>query len=128
MRAVLPQQYSREDAIFNLQRAALLQAALSEGRLDLLSESLRDRWHQPFRAPLAPGLPEVLSLNDATAQLDGLLGVAISGAGSTAIAFATHDCDRIAAEMAARFRSAGAACRTMEMTVDNVGRVVREIG
>src|SRR5215510_5051293 len=81
MRAVLPQMVTRHDAIYNLQRAALLQAVLSERRFDLLSEALRDRLHQPHRAPLAPGLSDVLKLNDETREHPGLLGVAMSGAG-----------------------------------------------
>ncbi|HET9531948.1 MAG TPA: homoserine kinase, partial [Blastocatellia bacterium] len=60
MRAVLPESVPREDAIFNLQRAALLQAAIACRRFDLLGEALRDRLHQPFRAPLGRGLGEAL--------------------------------------------------------------------
>ncbi|MEW6211340.1 MAG: homoserine kinase [Acidobacteriota bacterium] len=125
MRAALPSTVPMRDAVFNLQRAALLQAAISEKRFDLLSEALRDRLHQPFRAPLAPGLADVLKLNDETNLHSGLLGVAISGAGSTMIAFTIDNSDQIAEEMRRRLESRGVGCRTMEATVDNVGRVVR---
>jgi homoserine kinase len=125
MRAVLPSTVTMGDAVFNLQRAAMLQAAISEKRFDLLSEALRDRLHQPYRAPLAPGLADVLKLNDEINLHSGLLGVAISGAGSTMIAFATEGCEHIAAEMRRRFEAAGVGCRTLEATVDNRGRVVR---
>src|SRR5262245_19316974 len=124
MRAVLPQMVTRHDAIYNLQRAALLQAAISERRFDLLSEALRDRLHQPFRAPLAPGLGEVLKLNDETVAHPGLLGVAISGAGSALVAFATGNCDAIAETMNARMAACGVKARAMEVKVDNRGRVV----
>jgi len=123
MRAVLPQMVTRHDAIYNLQRAALLQAALSERRFDLLSEAMRDRLHQPFRAPLAPGLSEVLKLNDEKDAHPGLLGVAISGAGSALIAFATENCDAIAETMNARMAGCGVKARVMEVKVDNRGRV-----
>ena len=112
MRAVLPQMVTRHDAIFNLQRGALLQAALAEGRFELLNEALRDRLHQPYRAPVAPGLSEVLHLNDEAGRYPGLLGVAISGAGSTLIAFATENCRQIGEEMKARM----AACGRMSVT------------
>ena len=125
MRAVLPQMVTRHDAIYNLQRAALLQAALSERRFDLLSEALRDRLHQPFRAPLAPGLSEVLKLNDETDAHPGLLGVAISGAGSALIAFATGNCDSIAETMRARMAACGVKARAVEVRVDNQGRRVQ---
>jgi homoserine kinase len=124
MRAVLPQMVTRHDAIYNLQRAALLQAALSERRFDLLSEAMRDRLHQPFRAPLAPGLSEVLKLNDETDAHPGLLGVAISGAGSALIAFATGNCGAIAETMNARMTECGVKARAMEVKVDNRGRVM----
>ncbi|MBI3426100.1 MAG: homoserine kinase [Acidobacteria bacterium] len=124
MRAVLPQMVTRHDAIYNLQRAALLQAALSEGRFDLLNEALRDRLHQPYRAPLARGLSEVLKLNDETEKHPGLLGVAISGAGSTMIAFATDNCSAIAATMQARLAASGVETRALEVSVDNRGRMV----
>ena len=122
MRAVLPQMTTRHDAIYNLQRAALLQAALAEKRFDLINEALRDRLHQPYRAPLAPGIPEVLHLNEETHKYPGLLGTAISGAGSTMIAFATDNCDAIAAAMVERLAAKGVGSRAMEVKVDNQGR------
>ncbi len=124
MRAVLPQMITRHDAIYNLQRASLLQAALSERHFDLLNEALRDRLHQPFRAPLAPGLSEVLKLNDEIHTIPGLLGVAISGAGSALIAFATGNCDAIAEAMNARMAACGVKTQAMEVKVDNRGRVI----
>lgn len=122
MRAVLPQMTTRHDAIYNLQRAALLQAALSEKRFDLINEALRDRLHQPYRAPLAPGISEVLHLNEEAHKYPGLLGVAISGAGSTMIAFVTDNGEAIAAEMVRRIESKGAKARALEVNVDNRGR------
>ncbi len=124
MRAVLPQMITRHDAIYNLQRAALFQAAMAERRFDLINEALRDRLHQPYRAPLTPGLSEVLKLNDETDKHQGLLGVAISGAGSALIAFATENCDMIAQEMKARMTACGVRSRAVEVKVDNRGRVV----
>lgn len=126
MRAVLPQMVTRHDAIYNLQRAALLQAALSEKRFDLINEALRDRLHQPYRAPLAPGISEVLRLNDETHKFPGLLGAAISGAGSTMIAFATDNCEAIGRAMVERIESKGAKARAIEVSVDNCGRQMTE--
>jgi len=125
MRAVLPQMVTRHDAIYNLQRAALLQAAVAERRFDLISEALRDRLHQPYRAPMAPGLGDVLALNDEISKYPGLLGVAISGAGSTLIAFANDNCDSIGEAMKTRLAAAGAISRTMEVNVDNLGRMIK---
>lgn len=81
-RAVLPQSYSREDAIFNLQRAALLIAALATGSAGAFPAALEDRIHQPYRMPLVPGLEQILRL-----RAPGLLGCALSGAGPSVLVF-----------------------------------------
>ncbi len=124
MRAALPREIPLRDAIFNIQRAALLQAAISEGRYDLMTEALRDRLHQPYRAPLVPALSEVLKMNDELERYPGLLGVAISGAGSTMIAFALDGCGNIAEAMKTRIEACGIRARAMEVSVDNQGRTI----
>jgi homoserine kinase len=124
MRLALPQQVPLSDAVFNLQRSALLQALLSEQRLDLFSEALRDRLHQPHRAQFGPGIREVLNLNDETNKHPGLLGVAVSGAGSTLIAFATDHLRDIGATMGQRLKECGAESRIVEVEVDTGGRAV----
>jgi homoserine kinase len=128
MRRALPAQVPMADAVFNLQRSALLQALISERRFDLLSEALCDRLHQSYRAPFGRGLGDVLRLNDESREHPGLLGVAISGAGSTAIAFATENFSEIAAAMRDRFASSGVRARALEVAVDNGGRTVRDDG
>ncbi|MBL8204626.1 MAG: homoserine kinase [Blastocatellia bacterium] len=124
MRAALPREIPLRDAIFNIQRAALLQAAIAEGRYELLTEALRDRLHQPYRAPLVPALSEVLKLNEERDRFPGLLGVAISGAGSTMIAFTLGNPAGIAKAMKTRIEACGISARTMEVNVDNQGRTI----
>lgn len=81
-RAVLPECVSRADAIFNIQRAALLIAALATGDSSVFPTALDDKLHQPFRARLVPGLAEILRL-----RAPGLLGCALSGAGPGVLVF-----------------------------------------
>jgi homoserine kinase len=81
-RAVLPDCYSKEDTIFNVQRAALLIAALATGTTSAFPTALEDRMHQPYRAALVPGLEEALRL-----RAPGLLGCALSGAGPSIVVF-----------------------------------------
>ncbi len=81
-RRVLPSSYSREDVIFNVQRAALLIAALATGSTGAFPTALEDRLHQPHRAALVPGLEEILRL-----RAPGLLGCALSGAGPSVLVF-----------------------------------------
>jgi homoserine kinase len=85
-RSVLPSTVPLRDAVFNLQRALLLLRALETGQYEDLREALRDRWHQPFRAPLVPGLAEALAL-----ERPGLLGACLSGAGPSVVAFTAND-------------------------------------
>jgi homoserine kinase len=82
-RDVLPAQYSRADAVTNIQNAMLLLAAFTQGRPDLLSVALEDRVHQPYRAPLCPLLPCLQELKGK----QGILGVALSGAGPSVLIF-----------------------------------------
>jgi homoserine kinase len=81
-RAVLPQEYTKADVIFNIQRAALLMAALATGSTAAFPTALEDRLHQPYRAPLVPGLEEILKL-----KAPGLLGCTLSGAGPSVLVF-----------------------------------------
>jgi len=53
-RAALPDEVPRTDAVANVGRAALLVAALSEGRPDVLMDATEDRLHQPARFELMP--------------------------------------------------------------------------
>ena len=81
-RAVLPDCYSRQDAVFNVQRASLLVAALATGHREALPLALQDRLHQPYREKLVPGLEQATQL-----RLPGLLGCVLSGAGPSLLVF-----------------------------------------
>lgn len=82
-RRVLPAQYSRADAVFNVQNALFLLAAFTHGRDDLLRSALQDRIHEPYRARLCPLLPALREL----AGSEGVLGAVLSGAGPSVLLF-----------------------------------------
>jgi homoserine kinase len=84
MRAVLPAEVPREDAVHNVGRAAIAVAAFATGRLELLGAATEDRLHEPYRAAVFPALPAMVQ----AARQAGALGACLSGAGSTIIAFA----------------------------------------
>lgn len=81
-RRVLPETYTKADAVFNIQRSTLLIAALSSGATTAFPLALEDRMHQPYRCPLVPGLREIVDL-----RATGLLGCALSGAGPSILVF-----------------------------------------
>jgi homoserine kinase len=81
-RRALPESYSKFDTIFNVQRSTLLLAALTSGATGAFPTALEDRMHQPYRAPLVPGLEEIVQL-----RAPGLLGCALSGAGPSILVF-----------------------------------------
>ncbi|MGN0550676.1 MAG: homoserine kinase [Acutalibacteraceae bacterium] len=80
-RGVLPESYSRSDAVFNLSRSALMTAALFSGSLENLRVAVDDRLHQPYRKKFIPGIDDVFRL---TYEL-GSFGTYISGAGPSII-------------------------------------------
>src|SRR5580704_14328015 len=81
-RAVLPDCYSREDTLFNVQRSTLLIAALATGTTTAFPAAFEDRLHQPYRYALVPGLEEMVKL-----RAPGLLGCTLSGAGPSILVF-----------------------------------------
>jgi homoserine kinase len=89
-RKALPDCYSRQDAIFNVQRSALLIAALATGTTSAFPVAFEDRLHQPYRYPLVPGLEEMVNL-----RAPGLLGCALSGAGPSILVFYERGYDQV---------------------------------
>jgi homoserine kinase len=114
-RSLLPAQYSRADVVRNLQRVALLTAAFCSGS-GLTPELFRDRVHQPYRAPLIPGIADCLEHRE-----EGLAGVFISGAGSSVMAIATANAEKIGAALVEKFSRNGVAARATLLKADNLG-------
>ncbi|MBA2939283.1 homoserine kinase [Paenibacillus sp. CGMCC 1.16610] len=81
-RGVMPKQVAMKDAVFNLSHSSLLVAALITGNLGMIRHAMKDALHQPYRAPLIPGMKTLLE----QAENHGALGVALSGAGPTMLA------------------------------------------
>jgi homoserine kinase len=116
-RAALPRTVSRNDAVFNLQRSSLFTAALATKRYDLFAEAMRDRLHQPRRESLIPGLAEALALP----VTEGLLGIALSGAGPSLLALVTDNEEAIAKQMSGCFSAHKIRSTTRVLDIDNRG-------
>jgi homoserine kinase len=94
-RKLLPQTLSKEDAVYNIGRAAMLVAALAKGEWTALGLATQDRVHQPARARIFPGMTDIL----AAAMAAGAHASYLSGGGSTIAALATAHEERIARAM-----------------------------
>lgn len=81
-RSVLPDQVSREDAVFNLSRLAALVQVLHSREWSRLDAALEDRLHQSQRFQLFPWAEDVIS----AAREAGAFGAALSGAGPSLFA------------------------------------------
>jgi homoserine kinase len=84
-RSVLPNEYSRADAIFNTAHLGLMVRGLETGNAEWLTAGLVDRIHQPYRQKLIPGYTDV----EQAVIAAGGYGMVISGAGPTLLALTT---------------------------------------
>lgn len=102
MRAVLPADVPRADAVANLTRVAVGVAGIAVGRFDLLRVLAVDRLHEPYRAAVYPQLPRLIE----SARAAGAIGACLSGAGSSVLAFS--DSVRTITSIEAAFGAASA--------------------
>lgn len=86
-RAVLEPMVSREDAVHNIGRAALLVASFATGHPEYLRVATQDRLHQEPRQKTFPAMKHIFR----SAMAAGARGVFLSGAGSSVIALTTRD-------------------------------------
>jgi homoserine kinase len=121
-RSVLPKMYSREDVVFNVQRSALLVAALFTGSTDSFSSALEDRLHQPYRAKLIPGFSEMLEL-----RAPGLLGCSLSGAGPSVLVFFKRGHEEVTRSFEDIFERHGHQARTYLTEIQRKGFVLERL-
>jgi homoserine kinase len=121
-RTVLPASVPLVDALFNVSRASMLVAALASGRYELLRPATEDRLHQPYRTPLFPALPALVT----SALEAGALGAYSSGGGPAVLALCA-DAQRAATVCAALDATAvhlGVAGSTLSLAVSDRGAEV----
>jgi homoserine kinase len=118
-RRVLPAQYSRADAVFNIQNSMLLLAAFTQGRPDVLASALDDRIHQPYRAAHCPLLTALQEFKTEK----GILGVALSGAGPSVLVFLDPRASlgKIRARITAHLQRAGLSAELLATTISSRG-------
>jgi homoserine kinase len=121
-RAVLPQEISRRDAIFNISHLGLLLRGLEIGRGDWLKMALEDKLHQPYRQALIRGY-QAVKLASLSA---GAYGMVISGAGPTLLALTDRNqADRVGTAMQEAWRKAGVCAEARSLSIDTRGARIK---
>ena len=110
-RSVIPKKIKISDSIINLSNAAAIVAGFMKKDSTIIGKSVKDVIIEPARQHMIPGFSKVKK----NALIAGALGVTISGAGPSVIAFATKSSNskKICAAMAKGFASANTRCDTM---------------
>ena len=115
-RKVIPDSYSRADAIHNAANVALFVRAITCHDYDSLVPAMRDKFHQPQRTALLPWLPEMIAAaqaSDAAASL--------SGAGPTVIALTAKDPAPVISSMETAAKAASLSGQAMVVGLRNYG-------
>ena len=116
----LPERLTRNQAVHNIGRAALLIAALQARRYDLLQLATEDVLHQPARATIFEPMYQIFQ----AARDAGAHGVYLSGGGPTIAALATERFEEIAGAMRAAAAARGVEAVTRVCAPRSRGAVV----
>ena len=110
-RGVIPKKVRLSDSIANLSNAAAIVAGFMRKDPDLIGDSIKDVIVEPARQHMIPGFIKVKE----NALKTGALGVTISGAGPSVIAFSKSSADlkKISLAMSKGFASANIKCQTV---------------
>lgn len=117
-RKLMPAKYSKEDLVFSTSRVALFLAALQTKKYNHFRIAMQDRIHQPARTKIFPLMPDIIK----AANEAGCLGAALSGGGSSIIAFANKNYKQIEKAMkeTAKKNSINGITKTLDITNEGV--------
>jgi homoserine kinase len=117
-RAALPEKVSRRDAVAQAAHLGALLLGLERGDRELIRASMVDHLAEPHRLSLFPGYPEAR----ARALEAGAIGVAVSGAGPSLVAWApAAGLVEVGRALEEGFREAGIEARSHAAQVDTAG-------
>lgn len=122
-REILPEKVSLEDASHNLSRASAFALSMARGRYENLKMFVDDRLHQPYRASYIEGMYDIF---DKGYEL-GAKAVYLSGSGPTIIAMVEKNETKFINAMYEFFKQKGMSYRICNLSMDNVGTVVKYI-
>ena len=110
-RGVIPKKVNLIDSVENLSNAAAIVVGFMEKNPELIGNSIKDVIVEPARQHMIPGFVKVKE----NALRAGALGVTISGAGPSVIAFSKNSADlkRISSAMSRGFANVNIKCQTV---------------
>jgi len=110
-RGVIPKKIKLTDSILNLSNASAIVAGFMRKDPELIGNSIKDVIVEPARRHMIPGFSKVKQ----NALKAGALGVTISGAGPSVIAFSKSSADlkKISLAMSRGFASTNTKCQTI---------------
>jgi homoserine kinase len=110
-RGVIPKKIKLSDSILNLSNAAAIVAGFMKKDSEIIGNSIKDVIVEPARQHMIPGFVKVKE----NAIRAGALGVTISGAGPSVIAFSKSSADlkKISLSMTKGFTSVNTKCQTI---------------
>ena len=111
-RRALPLRVPLGDAVFNLQRVALLLNAVDTRNAAAMSAALEDRLHQPYREPLVPVFARAVALRH-----PDVIGACLSGAGPSVAVFVRRNAPAVERALATLYRKEGVPCTVRRLRV-----------
>ncbi len=111
-RRVLPEHVPLKDAVFNLQRVALLLHAVHTKNAEHMKRAMEDRLHQPYREPLVPVLARALAL-----EHPDVIGACLSGAGPSVAMVTRRNPAAVERALATLYRKESVPCTVRVLRV-----------
>jgi len=111
-RRALPLRVPLKDAVFNLQRVALLLNAVDSRNAAAMTAALEDRLHQLYREPLVPVFARALALRH-----PDVIGACLSGAGPSVAVFVRRNGAAVERALATLYRKEGVPCTVRRLRV-----------
>lgn len=123
-RSVIPNKVKISDSVQNLSNATALVAGFVSSNPEIIGSAIRDVIVEPARKHMIPGYSYVKK----NALAAGALGVTISGAGPSVIAFAqkSSNLKKICSSMAKGFSKARTDCKTIICKPTTGARVIKK--
>ncbi|MCG8605903.1 homoserine kinase [bacterium] len=116
-RQILPDTVTYRDAVFNLQRSALLANAFAKREYGALKLAMQDRLHQQYRKRLIPNYDTF----ETQGYENGALGICISGSGSSILGLAEGTAETLKTSWQRLAQELTIPARVAVLEIDNEG-------